>query len=95
VLGATEKSIRIVHEMTNDETGEIAAITTIVGVHIDTTTRKARALPVDVHRRATDAAAGGNFDSSERDMADLVEIALQDARFQTVENNTDLEGGLS
>ncbi len=53
VLALTEKSVRIVHEMRNDETGEIAAITILVGVHLDMTTRRARALPSDVRDRAT------------------------------------------
>jgi acyl-CoA thioester hydrolase len=48
VLNVTERSIRLVHEMRNDETGEIAAITILVGVHIDTTLRQACPLPPDV-----------------------------------------------
>jgi acyl-CoA thioester hydrolase len=52
VLDVTEKSIRLVHEMRNDETGEIAAVTILVGVHLDTTTRLSRALPPDVRERA-------------------------------------------
>jgi acyl-CoA thioester hydrolase len=53
VLDVKEKSIRVVHEMTNDGTGEIAAVTILVGVHLDTTLRRARALPPDVRERAT------------------------------------------
>ena len=53
VLEVREKSIRVLHEMTNDGTGEIAAVTTLVGVHLDTTLRRARALPSDVRERAT------------------------------------------
>jgi acyl-CoA thioester hydrolase len=53
VLGVTEKSIRLVHEMTNDETGEIAAVTILVGVHLDMTSRRARAIPSDVRECAT------------------------------------------
>ena len=47
-----EKAIILLHEMTNDETGELAARTTITGVCIDTTTRKARPLPDDIRERA-------------------------------------------
>jgi acyl-CoA thioester hydrolase len=43
-----EKAIIFVHEMTKQETQELAARTTLVGVCIDTTTRKARPLPDDV-----------------------------------------------
>jgi acyl-CoA thioester hydrolase len=52
IVDVTEKSMRIVHRMTNDATGEIAAITVLVGVHLDTTLRRARALPPDVRERA-------------------------------------------
>jgi acyl-CoA thioester hydrolase len=58
VLDVTEKSIRLVHEMTNDGTGEIAAITILVGIHLDTTIRRARALPSDVRERAARMIAG-------------------------------------
>jgi acyl-CoA thioester hydrolase len=53
VLDVTEKSIKLIHEMTNDGTGEIAATTMLVGIHLDTTIRRARALPPDVRERAT------------------------------------------
>jgi acyl-CoA thioester hydrolase len=48
-----EKAVIFVHEMTNQETQELAASTTLVGVCIDTTTRRARPLPEDVRERAT------------------------------------------
>jgi acyl-CoA thioester hydrolase len=43
-----EKSLIFVHEMTNQETQELAARTVLTGVCIDITTRKARPLPADV-----------------------------------------------
>jgi len=46
-----EKSIRFQHEMVNDGTGELAATTTLVGVHLDTTSRRACALPAAVATR--------------------------------------------
>jgi acyl-CoA thioester hydrolase len=52
VLSVTEKSIKVLHQMRNDETGEIAAITIIVAVHLDSIVRRARALPTDVRERA-------------------------------------------
>lgn len=52
ILEVKEKSFRLTHAMTNDETGEVAATTTIVGVCIDTKLRKARPLPSDVRERA-------------------------------------------
>ena len=43
-----EKALVLLHEMTNDETQQIAARTTITGVCIDMTTRKARPFPMDI-----------------------------------------------
>ena len=52
VLEVKDKVIRFAHEMKNDETGEVAARTVLVAVHLDTSTRKARAMPNDVRERA-------------------------------------------
>jgi len=51
VLEVTEKSVRFMHEMTNDETGELAATMVVVGVCIDVVARKARPLPSDILER--------------------------------------------
>jgi acyl-CoA thioester hydrolase len=48
VLEIKEKSIKLAHEMRNDDTGEIVATTTIVAVHLDRVARKARPLPDDI-----------------------------------------------
>lgn len=52
VLEVKEKVLRFAHEMKNDETGEVAARTVLVAVHLDISTRKARAMPSDVRDRA-------------------------------------------
>jgi acyl-CoA thioester hydrolase len=52
VLAVKDKAIRMRHELTNDETGELAALTEIVAVHMDATTRRACTLPSDVRERA-------------------------------------------
>lgn len=52
VLELKEKSIRLTHDMRNDETGELAATTVIVAAHIDASVRKARPLPADIRERA-------------------------------------------
>lgn len=52
VLEVKDKVLRFEHEMTNDETGEIAARTRLVAVHIDAVKRRARSLPDDVRERA-------------------------------------------
>ena len=46
-----EKALVFVHEMTNEETQEVAARTFLTGVCLDTKTRKARPLPADVRER--------------------------------------------
>jgi len=51
VQGVREKSLVLVHEMTNQETQELAARTTLIGVCIDATTRRGRALPADIRER--------------------------------------------
>jgi acyl-CoA thioester hydrolase len=43
---------RGVHEMTDDQSGTVAAVTTLVGVHLDAVARRARALPPDVREKA-------------------------------------------
>ena len=52
VLEIKEKSIRMMHEMRHDASEQVAAITEIVGIHIDATLRKAVSIPEDVRRRA-------------------------------------------
>jgi len=46
-----EKSLLLLHEMTNQETQELAARTVLTGVCIDMTTRRARPLPTDIRER--------------------------------------------
>ena len=46
-----EKSVLIVHEMTNQDTQELCARTVLAGVCIDMKTRKARPLPADIQGR--------------------------------------------
>lgn len=55
LLEVREKTIRMKHEMLDDSSGEVAARTTIVGVHLDAETRRALALPADVLDRAMEA----------------------------------------
>jgi acyl-CoA thioester hydrolase len=52
VLEAKEKSIRFVHEMSNDETGKLAARAILVVVHLDLETRRACAFPTGFAERA-------------------------------------------
>ena len=44
----SEKSLVFIHEMSNDENGELAARTVLKAVHLDTETRKSCALPAAV-----------------------------------------------
>ena len=52
MLEVRDKVLRFVHEMKKDDTGELAARTVLVAVHLDAVTRKARALPDDVRAAA-------------------------------------------
>jgi acyl-CoA thioester hydrolase len=58
VVEVKDKSIRFVHEMSNDETGEVAARTTLKGVHIDTVARKSCSFEEVIARRAEAMVAG-------------------------------------
>src|SRR5215831_18962583 len=45
LLEVREKSVRIIHEMINSETNELAATSTLIGIHLDTILRKATLFP--------------------------------------------------
>jgi acyl-CoA thioester hydrolase len=47
-----DRSIRFVHEMRNAETGEVAAVCEITGVHMDRSARKAATFEDEVRRAA-------------------------------------------
>jgi acyl-CoA thioester hydrolase len=47
-IRSTVQKVILVHEMTNQETQELAARTVLTGVCINLTTRKARPLPSDI-----------------------------------------------
>jgi acyl-CoA thioester hydrolase len=53
VLEARGKVIRFAHEMRNAGTGEVSALTRLVGVHLDTLARKACPLPQAVADKAS------------------------------------------
>jgi acyl-CoA thioester hydrolase len=52
LLECAGKKIRFRHEMTNEVTGELAAVTTLVGVHMDTVARKSCPFPAQIVERA-------------------------------------------
>ena len=52
LLEVNERSIHMLHKMVHDASGEVAATTVVVGVHIDAKIRKAIQLPEDVRERA-------------------------------------------
>jgi acyl-CoA thioester hydrolase len=51
LLEMREKSLRFFHEMRNDESGELAAVTRLTGVYIDAEARKACSFPEAVLAR--------------------------------------------
>ena len=52
VLEIREKVIRFIHEMYNDETGDISASVELTAVHMDTVRRKSCPFPVQAFERA-------------------------------------------
>lgn len=52
VVSSADKALTFRHEMFNDETGEVAAVSITTGVHLDKIARKACSLPVEVRARA-------------------------------------------
>ena len=48
LLELRAKVVRFLHEMRNADTGEVAALCELTGVHIDTTTRKSCPIPEDI-----------------------------------------------
>lgn len=55
VLEIKEKAIRFFHEMRNDETGEVSAISELTAVHLDTVRRKSCPFPAQFVERARQA----------------------------------------
>ena len=53
LLSLDGKKLRFRHEMTNDGTGELAAVTTLLGVHMDTAARKACPFPPEIVSQAS------------------------------------------
>jgi acyl-CoA thioester hydrolase len=51
ILEIREKVIRFFHQMINEETGDVAAITEITGVHMDTVRRRSCPFPGQVVER--------------------------------------------
>ena len=51
VLEIRQKVVRFFHEMKNEETGEVAAVTVLTGVHLNAETRKACAFPDEILAR--------------------------------------------
>ncbi|HKF06906.1 MAG TPA: thioesterase family protein [Candidatus Sulfotelmatobacter sp.] len=52
LLEVKDNSIHMLHKMVHDASGEVAATTVVVGVHIDSKIGKAIRLPKDVRQRA-------------------------------------------
>ena len=52
ILEMAGKKIRFRHEMSNGETNEISAVTTLLGVHMDTGARKACPFPAELLDKA-------------------------------------------
>jgi acyl-CoA thioester hydrolase len=53
-----DKTVVMVHEMTNQSTGELAARTVIIGICVDASTRRARLLPAAIHELSAEIRSG-------------------------------------
>ena len=53
-----DKTVVMVHEMTNQSTGELAARTVITGICVYASTRRARSLPADIPERSAEIRSG-------------------------------------
>ena len=73
VLELKDKAMRLMHEMRNDETGEIAATTKIVGVHIDARARKACPWPAQIRALALERI--GTTEAASADLVGLTSLA--------------------
>ena len=51
VLEVKEKTIRFTHEMKRQDSGLVAATTTLIGVHMDTVSRKSTPIPAEIKAR--------------------------------------------
>jgi acyl-CoA thioester hydrolase len=74
VLEVKDKTLRFTHEMLNEETGEIAAETTITGICIDARTRRARSLPSDIREcvlKLIDRSGDLDYETSNASSLDL------------------------
>ena len=60
ILEIGGRKIRFRHETTNGDTGEVAAVTTLLGVHMDTQSRKACPFPAEVIDRARQLYGAGH-----------------------------------
>lgn len=58
VLSCAGKALKFRHEMTNDETGEVAAVTELTAVHLDTAAHRATPFPDAVVAKAAELAGG-------------------------------------
>jgi acyl-CoA thioester hydrolase len=65
ILEVRERTIRFLHEMTNDQTGEIVATTELTAVTLDHDTRKSVAFPPDVIKSARDLIMKGESPTDE------------------------------
>jgi len=62
LLEVKEKSIRFVHQMTNDESNEVVARTTLKAVHTDTEDRKSCVFPESVATKAASLLASSGHE---------------------------------
>lgn len=75
VLEIGDRKVRFLHEMKNDGTGDLAAVTVVTGVHIDRATRRSCPFPHDLLRRMQ----ASLIDGDRPDNIDITQHITEDA----------------
>ncbi|HEY0457866.1 MAG TPA: thioesterase family protein [Pyrinomonadaceae bacterium] len=83
ILEMKEKTVRFFHEMRNEETGEVAALTELTGIYLDAETRKSTTFPENILKRGREIAA--EYHQSQR--AGNQSAANSTISFELAENN--------
>jgi len=79
IVEVRSKVLRFIHEMTNEATGDIAAVAELTGVHMDALTRRSTEFPAEFHEAFQDLSEAGietcSFDG-EKETVDNLPVSL-------------------
>jgi len=92
ILEVGNKSLRIVHEMRHDASGELSATMTAVGVCLDAATRKSRPLPEDVRKMAMFHNYSGDNQSDAASSLSRADVSMSQELNKKAQANRNLVG---